>query len=536
MKTKLNQLPKVKLSKIYKEVLDVRSSNVIQGIYQAIKECSWPSDEKELVIKAIGLRRIGSKRIGQYIFKLIPVVAWVIVTLLLLQTILEIYTASGPITSILLGLDTQLQSLSPKTYDILKVFFGYAGSFVKSPAEFDHPLLLNALAATSAIILVGAGFKSIVEKFDIGQLKPRSIIQKEQMIKKGIWPIDEIGHILTFGATDASITEPLMSTLKKHGFVIPVHRGPTNTYPNANIKKLWVCAGFDKTPETTRNMANRELLLQANCLDASVILVNCVREISLYRPLNVSNTEQAPHGILFPQTADAILEQVAELTELLNGKEATQKIFIAIVSRPTIIGRHLLNNKPIRAKSLFEEERDVPTAIVEPEELVEKRLAYLINKLKKKYGLFKGQLRCYLLVSGDAATDEETKNNMAKSFLTCGIVNKMVGNPRVANIVIITSTEDQNTAALVEQYRQELDAIKKKSVPIIVIQKRPDRRALPKLGHIYTIAIQDLISQEVDKILSRTLMKEKVVSRVVKKAGSKMRIRQKRRISAISKV
>lgn len=541
--TKLELVPQVNRTEIVQGVLNTADVNTTRNLLATIRGAGWPEDETNKVIGALGLAETKPtdlksiwSRYGR------PIVTFGGSAALWGEMAIESSLKQGLVRTILTDPSQILRNAEPvvgaRLVDITNAFITSAGSIIKAPVEIGNPILFNALGTAAAAVVVGGGLKKGLETFDPGRsFKSRSAIEREKMIQDGKWPVDKAGHILAFGATDTSLAEPLMTNLKKHGYVIPIHRGTTNSYPHANVDNIWVSAGADKSAKTTREMARRELLLRSNAIDASVVLVNCMREIGVYQSLDVSDTDNAPPGVMFPQVADAVFEQTSELTRLVHGKDAPTKLYIAIVSRYTTVGQKLFGagdkSIPIAARELFEEETDDPTVIIEPEELAEAELTNLLAKIRTEKGLFEEGTKAAVLAFGDSKTNEKTRENMKKAYTDKKTVDEVVDNIQNANVVIMTSTEDIDMAALIQQYRQELDKAGKTNVPIIAILKRPDTRNLAQLGLDFTINVQELISNEVDKILSEKLINDNIPSEVEKTAKDRLQKRQKMRVKAV---
>lgn len=540
--TKLESVPQVNRTEILRGILNTADVDSTRTLLATIQGAGWPADETNKVIGALGLA--GTKptdiksiwsRYGR------PIVTFGGSAALWGEMAIESSLKTGLIRTFLTEPSQILRNAEPlvgaRLVDITNAFITSAGSIIKAPVDISNPILFNALGMAAAAVVVGGGLKKGLETFDPGKsFRSRSAIEREKMIQDGKWPVDKAGQILAFGATDTSLAEPLMTNLKKHGYVIPIHRGITNSYPHANPDNIWISAGADKSAKTTREMARRELLLRANAIDASVILVNCMREIGVYQNLDVSDTDNAPAGVMFPQVADAVFEQITELTRLVYGKDAPTKLYVAIISRYTTVGQKLISGEgksvSITARELFEEETDEPTVIIEPEELAETELVNLLNKLKTDKRLFGEGTKTAVLAFGDSKTNEKTRENMKKAYIDKKITDEVVDSIQDANVVIMTSTEDIDMAALIQQYRQELDKAGKTSVPIIAILKRPDTRNLAKLGLDFTINVQELISNEVDKIFSEKLINSNIPPEVEKIASDRLQKRQKMRVRA----
>lgn len=494
-------------------------------IISAIENTSWPTPEQQAVKSALGLER--------HIDIKAQAISWLYSTaialdaLILGQTIIESQTQQGPITDILQHIDSTLRYLPQPAYDLLKALTGWVGSITKSPGKFEDPLPFIVIGSASALILFAAGAKGLLENFSLSKVKPKSVLAREEAIDHGTWPVDLIAHCLAFGATDSSLSHPLGEILMQHIELVPVHRGDRR--PKDVAPKLWITAGIDKSVQITRGMAERTILLLGNCVDAAAVLVNCMREITVYRPLDASDTERAPEGIIPPSAADAIIERTAELTRLIYGEGAPPKLYIAIISRFTTEAVDL-DGKPIQGRSYFEEPDDEPTIIIEPEQLVERALQKRIAELKKE-DIIKGEVSAYVLVTGDSSTDKQTMANLEQSLKSEQVVERVTTNYKDANIVIISCADDQQSTALVQIARRQLDEAGKTNVPIFVMQKRPDKSNLPDLAHVYPIAVQQLIAQEVDRIFTEELTRSEVSRRTQRKAKRIMRRRQKRRVS-----
>lgn len=536
----LEGIPAVNRRDLYSTVFNPAELQTRTRIMDSIRGAGWSAEEQGKVIGTLGLQEPISPNIRDVLARNASNILTVLGGGTWGEMLVEQNLKGGPIHDIT-AWSQLLRSTSPellaqagtRIYDVINALTVATGSIVKAPVNFNDPIAFNILgAAAAAATFGGLGLKGI-EKVDFTKgFKLKSTLEREAMTLKGIYPINKAGHILAFGATDTSLAEPLMTNLKKHGFVVPVHRGEKNSYPKANAEKLWVQAGIDKSAKTTRNMASRELLLRANAIDASTILVNCMREIGVYQPLDISDTDNAPPGVMFPQVADAIFEQITELRKMIYGENAPPQLFMTVLSRYTIIGQKLMGKEPvsINARSLFEEVTDEPTVVVEPEELVESELTNLLANLKSEKSLFGDGIKAAVMAFGDSKTNKQTRENMKEAFTTREVVSSVVDDVKDANVVIMTSTEDVDMAALLQQYRQELDQAGKKNVPIIAILKRPDTRNLAKLGFVRTINIQELISNETDRILTKKLNKSNIPPEVEKTAKQRLKQRQKMRL------
>ncbi|MFC1627366.1 hypothetical protein ACFL18_02310 [Patescibacteria group bacterium] len=526
-------LPEVSTSAFFEQTLDVGDMEAQERIRNVIGGTGWAEDTKANVVQGLGLEepRVGVKEFASK--------HWLTATASANYYLLgwmRIWSkmSEGGLANTLSnaeGAAEKFPLLHQYAYLPIEEATRFIASIAKAPTSGEPSILFSAFGIFSAALLLGAGAKSGVEKFQFSKLtkslQTRSAVERETMIEDGNLPVDLVGHLLGFGVTDSSMAQPLLSILKDHSeAVVPVHRGEENAYPSANEEGIWVSAGPDKSIKTTMEMAELPLLLQANSIDASVILVNCMRQISAYRSLDASVISRLPKGTLPPQTAETIFENTWRLTSLAYGDDAPSKAYIAIVSRHTTVGEINVDGKSdlIPAKSLFTEKGDRPTAVIEPEELVEEAVASYIDS-KEDY--FEDGVKAHLVVPGEEKQDEMAKDNLVE-----GLGVDVSEDLDKANVVIMMTQEDQEAASLVGVYREKLDQMGKNDVPIIVIGKTPDKWELSSLGEIEYIAVQGLIAKRVDEILGETIKEGEVSKPVRKEAKKRLKLRQKGRLVA----
>lgn len=494
------EVEQVEVSAVYEQVVRGWLGGATKRIQKVIGGTNWELPEKEAVIHALGLDiQTDFHSIAASIYR----TAFIILNLASVSELyLEKSQDGGVVYNIALGLDPIVKEfLTQSIYNLLKGAVYAAGSLLKSPAKYEDPLLFNVVATISCVSIFALGAKSFLEKFSIDRLKTRSRLAREERIENGTEPVPLVGHIVAFGGSDSSLAHPLGGILRAFAKLVPVHRGSER--PSDVKTDFWISAGPDKGPGTTRSLSERVLLLTANCIDAAAIVVNCMREISVYRTVDMTDTANAPYGVIPPTVADAVIEKTAELTSLVYEDEQARKLYMAIISRYTYEGLDLQGGR-VQGRAYFEEPGDVPTVIIEPEELVEKSIGSIIASLKKRKEI-EGNPVAYVHITGESSSDLESRGNLINGIRQSNAVDEVTDNIQDANVVIVTGSDDGQTTALIQVYRTQLDNMGKRDIPILVIQKRPDRSGFPGMNKVYTIPVQALIACEVQRILGERL-------------------------------